>query len=190
MILLSFTNVKNDEFFNKSPKKYKIKNYLYADDLHWNLIKIDFEIVFNDHYLIHNGKKLYSISFGNKQALDYLSYSDDTIYYFPDYKKNSFTQSPLFILNNQAINDTIYVKTFGVLQNQNIVLSKKYYYSSIKDTVYCFKVFDKPRVIKQYPYVTSSYDPYNFSEIIISRKYGFISLKYSRFECFFEIRYR
>lgn len=181
MILIYFVFIvtsiysQNDIYFKKSPQRYFPKNFIY-ELTDCTKPVIDFQVYFkkeNNQYLL---------SFGciNKICNNYICFNTDTIFYFDLENK----KKPMFILKEN--NDTIKIQKFGSLIMHRILYEKKFYFSEIKDTVFCYKLW-----YENHSNLTSSEEDnyYYFKNIGISKKYGFVWIRYVYHNNEIEVRY-
>jgi len=192
--LLSNLNAQ-EELFNKSPKRYKVKDYLHVSlsSVFQPGMKSDLYIYFNKRPIIAGSDNIYEIKFGYKSIRsEFISFKNDTIYYFDlgkiksvnDYSiLSSIEKKPLFILS-ENFTDSIFVHDFGELKMHYIKLKDICYYSSIKDIAYVFEL--RYENVESY---SSSKDRYYFDRVVISKKYGIIELSFKRFSSWMEFRY-
>jgi hypothetical protein len=170
--------------FDKSQKEYKIKDYLYGNKPEQvkNNDIINHYIKFDKKPIISNNIKTYSLYFNNKKHPYYINFSNDTIYI------GNTIEKPIFILNENAIGDTIFINSF--LHNHFTCLVKKYYYSAINDDVYVFKLwYDRNPYKKETFLYSSSEDDLTYNYIAISKKYGFVWINYNYHRIEVELRY-
>lgn len=180
-------HIKGQNLFEKSPKNYKYKNYVY-NDFKNEMTVVDFRITYKKSTRNSNACKPDSLSFGCPKinCFEPISFSHDTIYYYPEQKKK-----PLFVLNEKAKQDTIHVVSFCSIKNHDILFEKKYFYSSIRDTIFVFKLWKSQNWPQEYTFIHSSesQDNYCFNSVALSKRFGFVWIKYNDHNVELEIRY-
>jgi hypothetical protein len=201
LLILSVFNVycqHSPEIFYKSPKKYRNKLFL-STDLKGvtkkndkkveELSEFSIQIIKSDS--IYNGKNLYKMSFGRERNMEYVLLTNDTLYYFPNTSSESRNIEPLFIFNGIPKHDTIKVDFFCGITNQDFYFFRKQFDESINDTLYIFKFIKhkkSPDLIGVFS--SGSFSRRTFEEICISKKYGFIFVKYNHYDYQIKIIYR
>mgnify|MGYP007068289788 CR=1 FL=1 len=175
--------------FNKAPKHYKIREYLIDGEYDYTdiPIKIEFNIWIKRIKCVNKGDIYVSFGCNNCKCFEKLQIKEDTVFHFSD----SNNKVPLFILSDSLNKDTIHVSNFGTLTNSDIVFNKKTFSSKIKDTIYVFSIMNHKNALSGNIRIVSSDsgNKFYFSEIAISKKYGFVWIKYKYHGVKYEIRF-
>jgi len=180
---------KTDIFFDKSPKKYKIKRSIILD------INKRGKHLGNELYPV----EILRISYKNKR-------DKQSLFIYQERKRGELGKKasyhreilfrndtmyivsldgllvPHFIFNEASINDTLYIQnSFFSLNNHIVFLERISYYSDLDDFVYVFNLergyFTEISGIVDKGWV-SSIDYVYINKIAISKKYGFIWIRY------------
>lgn len=179
--------------FSNSPKKYRIKEYLFdgRQSIYDVPIEIEFEINLKKDRNSSSTEKIFNISFGCDfdACKEKIRFSNDTIYYYP---QGCLKPSPLFVLNDSSNIDTIHVDEFCFLSNYDVVFKKVCYFSAIRDTVYVYTLLQQKPNRNNRTTITSSSseDQFYINEIAINKAYGFIWVKYLYHGVNYEVRFR
>jgi len=174
----------NDKFFEKSPKKYKAKRVISSDPVE----SIPKSFVLNVYFMNDKKNNLMKLSFGMYKDLRIKSIKDFSreIIFQNDtmYVKYNNLKDPVFVFKKQAIGDTLTTqKGHSIFSNHKISLEKIKFIKGINDEIYVFNLKRQSddvvmnvkgnKIIK-----TSSRDYIHLQNIAISKKYGFIWVKY------------
>jgi len=194
-IAFNFSYAQKSLFFEKSPKKYKIKRYITTEPNN----KINKTKLINIVCFFKSNQKQINLCFGkcktknlfkcNSNNFSTMEFLNDTLFItFHDVKE------PLFIFKKENIGDTSFLKNvFFPISNHFIFLEDIQYYSDLDDEVYIFnlnRVSEIQEIEKNKLYKTTSIDYYYFEKIAISKKYGFVWIRYSYLGANIEIWYR
>jgi len=186
-----------NKLFPKSKNKLKISEYLIeGNNSKYDIPKeVKFVIVQKKAKEPHH-ERLFLLSFGceNHNCFEFVKFKNDTLLYSLDKgDKENQKFTPLFILNRKAIGDTIFVRKFGVIENQKIVLEQEFYSKKLNDTLFSYQLINDLGTVDNFKGKridhSDDQDKICVTEIAISIKHGFVWVKYKYFGVCYEVRF-
>jgi hypothetical protein len=177
------------ELFSKCPKKAKVKSYIITATKEKSkmLNDITFNIEFKKSKI--EKERVYYISFGSfRTSFEQVKFHTDSILYYDEFQKKFML---LFVLNKNSIGDTVRINNFGMIKNHSSTLEGVYYYSNIGDSVYSYNLKRLDNIVVNGKTVTTTAieEYYFFHKIGISKKHGFVWVKYELFGVVYEFRF-
>lgn len=194
LILMCQFSWAQNKLFPKMRNQLKISDYL----IEGNNSKYDIPnevkfIILQKKVKEKHHEGLFLLSFGceNHTCFEIVKLKNDTLFYSLDKENQVFI--PLFILKRKAIGDTIFVRKFGVLENQKIVLEQEFYSKKLNDTLFSYQLINDLGTVdnlqgKRIDH-SGDQDKICVTEIAISIKHGFVWVKYKYFGVCYEVRF-
>ncbi|NLL28307.1 MAG: hypothetical protein GX259_05895 [Bacteroidales bacterium] len=197
IILICEFSLAQNKLFPKSKNKLKISEYFVEGNSSKYKIplEVEFIIIQKKPKGLHN-EKLFLLSFGceNHPCFEFVKLNNDTLFYSLNKDGEHQQFFPLFILNTKAIGDTIFVRKFGVIENQKIVLEQQLFSKKLNGTVFCYKLIEEQSATnnfqgKKYYHNSNDEDKVHVTEIAINIDYGFVWVKYILFGINYKVQF-